>query len=117
MAFLDDVTKKLGEASETVVRKGKELSEITKLRFSLCEEQKKADELYRKIGKLYVSHLGDEIDDEYLIFVSEVKGLEARIRNLKQQINELKGVSFCSSCGKKLSDGATYCQSCGKKID
>ena len=43
MSFFDDLGKKVSRATQTVTQKGKELAEITKLNFSVSEEEKKID--------------------------------------------------------------------------
>lgn len=116
MSFFDDLGKKVSRATQTVTQKGKELAEITKLNFSVSEEEKKIDDNYTKIGKLFVQKIGDRSEGDFLPLVNEIKASEEKISQFKAQINAIRGTATCEKCGAALADGAVFCTGCGTKI-
>lgn len=116
MSFFDDLGKKVSRATQTVTQKGKELAEITKLNFSVSEEEKKIDDNYTKIGKLFVQKIGDRSEGEFLPLVNEIKASEEKISQLKAQINAIRGTAICEKCGAALTDEAVFCTGCGAKV-
>lgn len=116
MAFFDDLTKKVSKATQTVAQKGRDIADITKMNIAIAEEEKKIEELYKKIGKLFVERVGGSVEGEFADMVSEIKAAEAKIEDCKQQIKDLKGIVICPKCGNELSAEAAFCNNCGEKI-
>lgn len=115
MAFFDNLTKKVSEATQTVAQKGRDLADITKLNIAISDEEKKIDELYKEIGKLFVERIGDSVDGEFADKVSSIKAAQVKIAECKQQIKNIKGVMVCSKCGAELPADAVFCNACGEK--
>ena len=116
MAFFDELGKKLTQATQSAKQKGKEIADVTKLTFAISEEEKKLDDLYKKIGKLFVEKVGDRSEGEFLPLVNAVHEGVEKLDSLKAQKNELKGVMVCASCGTELPRDAVFCNNCGVKV-
>ncbi len=117
MAFFEDLGKKISKAGQSVVDKGKELADITKINLSISDEERKIDECYKKIGKLFVEKIGDRAEGEFSELVSEVHTAENKISEYKQQIKDIKGITVCPKCAKELQADAIFCNHCGAKLD
>ena len=117
MAFFDNLTKKVSEATQTVAQKGKDLAEITKLNIAISDEERKIDELYKEIGKIFVEHIGDSADGEFADKIRGIKSAQARIAECKQQIKDIKGIEVCTKCGAELPADALFCNACGAKVN
>ena len=117
MAFFDDISKKVNDVARTVGQKGREVADVAKLKLSISEEKRKADEIYKKIGKLFVEKAGDRAKGGFATLVEEVRATEGKIEEYKSQLRDLKGIVLCSECGGELSADATYCPTCGNKAD
>ena len=116
MSFFDNLGKKVSQATQTVTQKGKELAEITKLNFSVSEEEKKINENYTKIGKLFVQKIGDRSEGDFLPLVNEIKASEEKIAQIKAQLNAIRGTVTCPKCKAELTEEAVFCTSCGERV-
>lgn len=117
MAFLDRVTKMLGETSQTVVNKTKDIGEIAKLTAKVAELERKMDQVYKTIGKLYVEQYGDAPDEAFKHAVASIKDKQNKIINYKEDIRRLKGINRCAGCGAEVEAGAQFCSKCGAKVE
>ncbi|MCM1027175.1 MAG: zinc ribbon domain-containing protein [Roseburia sp.] len=113
MAFFDDLGKKLSQAGQTAVQKTKEVADIAKLNSSVYEEEKKINNNYLEIGKLYATLHGEEPGEEFAGMITAIHESEEKIRGYKHQITEIKGIAVCEKCGAEVSLNAAFCSSCG----
>ena len=101
MSFFDDLGKKLSQAGQTAVQKTKEMADIAKLNSAISDEEKRIDDNYLQIGKLYVSLHDAEHE------------AEGKIKGYRQQIKDIKGIVKCEKCGAEVSKDAAFCSACG----
>lgn len=113
MAFFDNLGKKASEATAKAMQKAQELSETTKLNSMISEEEKKIDNTYYQIGKLYVSVHGKDAGAEFAGMVAAVADSVQKISTYRKQIQDLRGVQRCEKCGAEVARGAAFCSSCG----
>ena len=45
--------------------------------------------------------------------IGAIAEAEAKIRDYKKQIQDIKGVQRCEKCGAEVPNGAAFCSSCG----
>ena len=121
MGILDNVFESVGktinDASQTVVSKSKELSDVSKLNSMISDEQKKVDGLYSLIGKKYFEVHPDSQEEGFAEMVSSIKTSLAQLENYKDELQRLRGVRMCPHCGAELSSSALFCSSCGNKLE
>lgn len=117
MAFFEDLGKVLAETGQSVVSKTKDLTELTKLNAKISDLQRKNDQLYKTIGKLYMEHYGDHPEDVFKGAVSSIKEHQKWITGYKEDIKQLKGIKKCSSCGADVSGNSQFCSKCGAKVE
>jgi predicted nucleic acid-binding Zn-ribbon protein len=116
MAFFDDLGKKLSKAGQSVMDKGKELADITKINLAISDEEKKLDDAYKKLGKLFVEKIGDRAEGEFAELVATVNAAISKIDELRQQIKDIKGIAVCTKCGAQVQADSIFCNSCGAKL-
>ncbi len=115
MAFFDDLGKKLSQAGQTAVQKTKEMTDIARLNGAISEQEKKVSDTYFEIGKLYVlKHPGD-YDNDFAPMLAALKDSENKIKEYRQQIQDIKGVVRCEKCGAEIVNNVAFCSSCGAK--
>ncbi|MBO4847757.1 MAG: zinc ribbon domain-containing protein [Clostridia bacterium] len=116
MAFFDELGKKISNAGQAAIQKTQDLANIAKLNGSITDEEKRINNSYLEIGKLYASlHEGDfEADFEPMI--SAIKDAQGKIANFKKQIQEIKGLVECPNCGAEVSANVAFCSACGTPI-
>lgn len=113
MAFFDDLGKKLTQAGQTAVEKTKKVADIAKLNSYIYDEEKRIDNNYREIGKLYLSLHGEEPEGEFAGMISAIREAEEKICGFRHQITEIKGIVVCEKCGAEVPLNAVFCSSCG----
>lgn len=113
MAFLDKLSKSVTEASQKTIAKTKELADTSRLNSMISEQEKIITNQYFQIGKLYVSIHKDNFEDDFSGMIVAIADAEAKIRDYKKQIQDIKGVQRCEKCGAEVPNGAAFCSSCG----
>lgn len=116
MAFFDNLGKKVSEAGQKTIQKTKELSDTTKLNTMIADEEKRINNNYFQIGKLYASVHRENCDEEFSGMISAIVDSEMKIKDYKRQIQDIKGVQRCEKCGAEVQKDAAFCSFCGASM-
>ena len=117
MAFFGDLGKAIAGAGQTAVNKTKDLTEITRLSARVSDLQRKNEQLYATIGKLYLEHYGDDPEDMFKGAVLSIKENQKKIVSYKEDIKQIKGIKKCASCDADVPSGSQFCPKCGAKVE
>lgn len=113
MAFFDEVGKKISQAGQTAVQKTKDITDIARINSLISDEEKKINNNYYSIGKLYATMHRNDYESDFGGMVTAISESEAKIQDYKQQINTIKGIVICEKCGAEVESGVAFCSSCG----
>lgn len=113
MAFLDDLSKKITQAGQTAVQKTKDVTDVARLNGVVSEEEKKINNYYYQIGKLYVAMHVSDYEADFEGMITAIRESEQKIADSRQQIQDIKGVVRCEKCGAEVSTNFDFCSSCG----
>lgn len=113
MSFFDDLGKKLSQAGQTAAQKTKEIAEVAKLNSQISDEEKRINDLYLQLGKLYVSLHDESHEADFDGLIKSLHESENKVKECRQQIKDIKGVVVCEKCGAEVSNGAAFCSACG----
>lgn len=116
MGFFDEVGKTISDAGQGALKKGKDLAGIAKYSSMITEEEKKIDELYYQIGKVYVQEHRESASCEFEHLIAEIRIAESKIKDYEEKISELKGLIKCYNCGSEIPGESTFCPVCGEKL-
>jgi rRNA maturation endonuclease Nob1 len=116
MGFFDDIGKKVSDAGQKTLQKTRDVSDIVRVNSLISDEERKVNNAYHSIGKLFVSRFGTNCDDEFLSLVNVVIDSEEKIKGYKKQIQDIKGVTRCTNCGAEVPKGVSFCSACGAKV-
>lgn len=116
MSFFEQMGQKLTQTSQDAVKKTKDMAEVVRLNNAVSEEQKKIENIYREIGKLYYEHFADKEEEIFREGIAEIRRSEASIQDMKVTIRQLKGLQACPVCGNELPFGQAFCNACGAKM-
>jgi UDP-N-acetyl-D-mannosaminuronate dehydrogenase len=90
MAFLKNLGNKIGEVAGDAAEKAKDLAEITKLKSEISGEQKKIQQAFIDLGKIYYEDVKDAEDSPGIEFCLAIKAAQAAIAELEAKINSIK---------------------------
>lgn len=115
MAFFEKFGEKLTNAGKDVAKKTKELADVTKLNMQISSEEDNIKNKYSEIGKLYYKLFSESPDERFTQLFSSITESAGKINSFKEQIQAIKGMKKCSSCGAEIDDSAQFCSVCGNK--
>lgn len=116
MAFFDKVGETISTKSKDVVKKAKDLAEISSLNGQVNTQEEVINKAFIELGRIYYEEHKDVIDDVHATQINIVKATLDRIQQLKAEINTIKGVTNCTTCGAEMASGSVFCSSCGTKV-
>ena len=113
MAFFEDIGKKLSQSSQGAVQKTRAFADVARMNSAISDEEKKINNAYFQIGKMYAELHPEDYEEDLASLIGAVHASEQRIRALKKQIQEIKGVTHCEKCGAAVDANVAFCSSCG----
>lgn len=118
MAFFDEIGKRVSEAGQKTMRKTNDMMDTARINSQITDEEKKLNTFYNQLGKLFYLKHKDERDLElsYAELVNFITESENKISTYKKQIQTIKGMQKCSSCGAEVPKDAAFCIACGAAI-
>lgn len=112
MSVFDDIGKTFTKAGQ----KTKQMTDIARINSLISDEEKKLNNIYTQIGKTYVEKNPSICQEDFTDYVDTAYDITKRIAEYKLQIQTMKGVVSCPSCGMEVSEGAKFCPACGTPI-
>ena len=116
MAFFDDLGKKITQAGQAVSQKTKDFTGVAKLNAAIADEEKKLQNTYSQIGRIYVSKHANDFESDFSGLIASVKESENNIVNYRQQIQSIKGLVRCEKCGAEIANNISFCSACGAPV-
>lgn len=116
MSFLNNLGQKISDVSQTTIKKTKDLADTAKLNLNISEEEHKIDTAYKQIGKWYVEKHREDAEEDVKTWLDAIAVSEARIKECRESIHQMKGVAICPSCGASVDADAAFCSACGQKM-
>lgn len=117
MDYFNDLGRKVLETGQNVLQKTKSISDTGKLNSMISDEERKINNNYLKIGKLYFSIYKNEYEEKFSEMINAIKESEEKIQNYRKEIQDIKGIECCEICGSKVPKDAVFCSSCGGLIN
>lgn len=116
MAFLDDLGKKISDASQSTIQKTKDMADTAKLSSLISEEEKSIRANYTIIGEICYNAMKDNPEPDYAQYVSLITESKNKIEDYQNKIDEMKRRGKCTNCGATIALDDTFCAACGQKI-
>ncbi len=116
MAFFEELGKTLTKVGEVTVQKTKEVADFTKANAKILDVQNKLDKAYIEVGKKYLELHPANDEEDMKAVVDAVYSLEDQLKELRKQLQELKGTCQCAVCGAKCDAEAAFCSKCGAEL-
>lgn len=112
MAFFDDLGKKISQVGQ----KTKDMADVSKISALISEEEKTINNNYYQIGKLYASMHSTDYGEEFAGMMQAICASEIKIKELRKQVQTIKGVMRCEKCGADVALDSKFCNSCGAEM-
>ena len=116
MSFFEGIGKKLAQSGQEAAQKAKNTAEVIKLNSMISDEEKRINNLYIQIGKLYYEVYGENPEEQFAQFITDINDCKAKILVHAEQIRIVKGIAECTECGGQVPLGAPFCSSCGSPM-
>lgn len=118
MGVFEEAVLKAKDAADYAGKKTGEFVEISKLRISASETERKINEEYRELGKMVYKAAKEHADctDYVQEKAAAIDSLYEQAAELNNKINELKKVKKCLQCNYDNLQEAVYCIKCGAKL-
>ena len=109
MAFLDDLGAKLSKTGQKTMQKANELADITKLNMRTGELNKAVQELYAKVGEQYYALHRSQPEEALAPLCGEIDAAMAEMDQIKADIQRIRQIKVCPSCGYENPSDASFC--------
>lgn len=118
MGVFEDAVIKAKVAADYAGKKTGEFVEISKLRISASETEKKIDDEYRELGKMVYKASKEHTDcTEYVQEkATAIDTLYTELAGINNKINDLRNVKKCPLCSFINQQEADFCMKCGTKL-
>lgn len=117
MELFDKIGNRISSAGQEVTTQTKNLTEVARLNSEISNNEKAITELYFAIGKaVYEENIENE-ECSVFTYIAQISDLKSKNENIKNVVNELKGVVTCKNCGNKVSNKGAFCNYCGTPIE
>ncbi len=117
MGFLDDLGRTFTDTSREIAQTTKNYADVAKLNTQIAGEEKAMSGVYEKLGRAWYEAHKDDEEPEFAEYSAQLRTSLEKIEGWKGQINAIKGVQVCPSCGKVLPEAAAFCSECGTKLE
>ena len=116
MALFDDIGRKISVAGQKVAQNFGDMSDTSRLNATINEEERKIQNLYNQIGKLYASIHREDAEPQFVPLLQSIAQSEMTIQSCRKQIQKIRGVRTCTKCGGEVNAGSAFCPLCGNPM-
>ena len=118
MSFVDNVINTTKNVAATAGKKTDEAIKTSKLKFKSSQLNTDIKNKYEKLGAMVyeMAASGEKDTETFDATIAEIDAAKAELEDIEKQLDELKGMVACPSCGIKTENANTYCPKCGAKL-
>lgn len=116
MSLFDEMGQKISTADEGAMGMERSFDDTASLNTALSEEEKKIDDLYTQTGKLYYALHSQDYEEDFDALIVSITSSCEKIESIKKQIQDIKAVKRCESCGAKVPNDSSFCNACGSPL-
>lgn len=116
MSFLNNVSQKISQITQTTVQKTKDMTDIAQLKRDIAETEKEIHRLYELLGRSYYELFGSCAASELKDTCAAIRDLGNKLTGLQSEVESIKSIIYCPSCGTKITDDSAFCTNCGHKL-
>ena len=108
--------QRIAGVGKDVSERVRETADVVRLRQKLAEEERKLQDAYAALGKLFYEKQDGEIEEEFIPYIENITEAKAAAEEYRSNINQLKNQVECPQCGAVMGKEAAFCSQCGSKM-
>lgn len=117
MAFsFNDLGAKLSKAGQSALQKANEMGDTAKLNMRISELNKSVQTLYARLGEEYFAAFGQAPAEGLTGTCAEIQKNLDEIAQIRQEIQRIRQVKVCPSCGAENPSSTSFCAKCGTAL-
>ncbi len=118
MGLFENAVNTARSAAKSVGKKAEEVLDLSRNRLSISELENKLESSYASLGMLYYNYLENGTTDpgREQALVHEIDETNAAIKELRENINELRNRVTCPACAAANDPDAVFCSQCGARL-
>ena len=118
MGLFENAVNTARSAAKNVGKKAEEVLDLYRNKLSIAELENKLNDSYAALGMLYYNYLENGMTDpgREQELVREIDEANAAIKDLKENINELRNRVTCPACAAANAPEAVFCSQCGARL-
>ncbi len=118
MSFLDNVINTTKNVAATAGKKTDETIRVSKLKVKASQLNIDIKNKNEKLGALVyeMAKSGEKDTEAFDAIIAELDAANEELVDIEKQLDELRGVVACPSCGEKTDNDNTFCPKCGAKL-
>jgi ribosomal protein L40E len=114
--ILSKIGKTISDTGKVVGEKTKQMTDLAKLNYKIGTLEQSLINSYIELGKEYYEENNENPSEKTAETVAEIKSTLSTITEIKAQINAIRGVNICQSCGAEMPLENDFCGKCGAKL-
>ncbi len=116
MGFFDEVGSKLTQTGQKAKKTANDLVGVAKLNGQVNDQLKAIQDLYGKVGEQYFQLHGEEPEEGLAELCTQIKAAKEQLEALQLELQVLKNVKICPSCGRENPGDAKFCAHCSAPL-
>ena len=118
MGFFDDVINTGKNVVSSAGKKTDSAVRLSKLKVKSTQINNDIRTRYEKLGEFVYQSAksGEKNEEELNEHLSGLNNCYTELEEISKQIDELRNIVTCPSCGAKHKDDDTFCSKCGAKL-
>lgn len=100
-----------------VIDKSRQVVDLTKMSVKIDKEEKNIEQLYANLGRVFYQVNQEAPEVMYEDLFRTIAGAKKQLEYLKQEIDLVRGLVRCVSCGSELQATDMFCSGCGKGVE
>lgn len=111
----NDAANALNDAARDVSSGAKEMSEKSRLRRAIKNEEQKISSCYRAIGEKLFNE-SSAAPAGYEEQFNNIRNSNNEIQRLQNELSAIENSAKCPKCGARITSNQRFCQSCGNNL-
>jgi len=116
MGVWDKFSEMMNNAGINISGKAKNIVSLSSLQSKISVEESKIENTFAELGKKYYEMHHEDPMCQLFSYCEKINASKIEIDELKKEIEAVRGLQRCPSCGGTVAIEAKFCPECGFKM-